>query len=376
MTKPAAQNELSRRLLYEQLAERLRELIREQRLWGGHLPPERELARTYGVSQDTVRRSLKVLAAEGLVVSRQGQGNRVLPRPPQAQTRRAAGVLVASSWGNVPPAYAAGILTGLGAGASDAGWRVSFANLSSAGAAREFLARLRDEKPDGLLFVSVSDRELVEQALRVRNAPSLVVDHHFEGLPVTSVRDDSRDSARQATRHLLELGHRRIAYLDRSVRTLNPWRHQGYDETLRDAGIEPDPALLASCPQGVEHGRRETARLLELAEPPTAIMTFDDTRGWGAWQAAEEAGLVVGRDFAVVGMGGQTYVPGLPVELTTLWINSEEMGRLAVRELGEMIAGRARPGREILWPVKLVIGRSSRDARVGPARKTGPGGSR
>jgi DNA-binding LacI/PurR family transcriptional regulator len=354
---------IARSLLYEQLAERLRDFIKTEKLWGKFLPAERELARTYGVSHDTVRRGLRILAREGRVIRQHGQGTRVLPAARESRRQRSPRVLLASQWGLVAHGYAGGIMTSLGAGASEADWRVSFVDLAGADGRRNLLTTLEKACSDGLVLLSVTDESLVQAILRIQRMPIVLVDHSLPGLPVTGVRDDSLSGARQAAEHLLALGHRRIAYIDRTDRALNPWRYQGYTEALREAGIEPDGRLVVSCPTSIDDGLRVARELLGRPDPPTAVMAFDDLRALGAWRAAEARGLEVGRNFAVVGMGGQTLVSGLPVELTTVRIDCAEIGRSAVRELNGMMSGRAPGGRDVLVPVELVVGRSSRNAR-------------
>jgi LacI family transcriptional regulator len=364
-TRLKPDTKLSRRLLYEQLAEQLKDFIEKQKLWGGHLPPERELARTYGVSQDTVRRGLQVLVREGVITRRQGQGTRVLPRERPRPAGAGTRVTLVSNWGQTPPAYAAGILKGLGAGASEAGWDVSFKNISQPEDEAGLLADLGSDLPHGLvLMLSVNPRALVDQILQRHRIPIVLVDNHIEGLPVVSVRDDSYHGARRAMEHLLELGHTRIGFLDRSDPRLNPWRRQAYDDGLRDAGIEPAAELAAPCVQSVAQGRTAAAELLALPDPPTAILAIEDFRARGAWDAAEAHGLEVGKDFAIASLGGQSYVPGLPVELTTLHVDWTEIGQTAIRELDEMMSGKAEACRDVLIPGKLVLGRSSREARA------------
>ncbi|MHC4916691.1 MAG: LacI family DNA-binding transcriptional regulator [Planctomycetota bacterium] len=357
---------ISRRLLYEQLAEELKDLIARDRLWGGHLPPERELARTYGVSQDTVRRSLEVLVRDGLVIRRQGQGTRVLPKRRPRRSGEGVRVTLVSDWGQLPPGYAAGILEGLGAGASQAGWNVAFRSLRSPEAEAELLASLSAEPPAGLIIMLGTDpRALVEAVLQRQRVPIVLVDNHLDDLPVTSVRDDSYGGARQAMEHLLELGHTRIGFLDRSDPSVNPWRRQAYDDALRSAGIEPVLELVANCTQTLKAGKAAAERLLRLKNPATAILTTEDFRARGAWSAVEDRGLEVGEDVALASLGGQSYVPGLPVELTTLNVDWQEIGQTAVRELGEMMAGRPETAGDVLVPAELIVGRSTRAARVG-----------
>ena len=101
-----------------------------------------------------------------------------------------------------------------------------------------------------------------------------------EGIPAVSAANAS--GARAATEHLLSLGHRRIgaitgprAYLASSER-LN-----GYEGALAAAGVLPDPAIMLESTFDIEGGAKAAARLLDAADPPTAIFAFNDNTAIG-----------------------------------------------------------------------------------------------
>jgi LacI family transcriptional regulator len=252
-------------------------------------------------------------------------------------------------------------------GASDAGWDVSFHGaLKRTDRWRAFMKCLRDTSVDGVLFVSITRRQLLEEALEVWKGPSVLLDHYYPDLPVTGVIDDSEGGARLGTEHLLELGHRRIGYLDDIYEGANPWRYAGYAGALRAAGIEPDDALRVPCHAGMQDGRAAAEQLLDLPQPPTAILAFNDVRGVGAWEAAEARGLRVGKDFAIVGYG-DCPPGGATRSITTLRIDPPQMGEAAVRELGRLMGGEGTPGELVTLPAELIVRDSSRDARLASA---------
>ncbi len=363
-----ALSKISRSLLYEQVAERTRELIRSESLWGSYLPAERELAAKFGVSQVTVRRGLELLVRDGLIVRRRGQGTRVLSKP-QRRGRRTGQVVVAAEWTDVSTGYLGHIMAGLSAGASRSEWTVSFRSLSGASKSAALIESLRGGDVGGLVLLSVTDRRLCENVLRGWGGPTVLVDHRFEDLALTSVNDDSLGGAREVTAHLLSQGHRRIGYLECSSREQNPWRHQGWAETLAEAGIEPDERLVAPCRGNSEEAGEATERLLDLDDAPTAVIGFERSRAWGAWQAVERRGLRVGRDVALAcfGYSGE---PGMPEGLTCYEIDWHDLGRTAASELDALMSGAGRPGELISVPGHLVIRKSS-----GPLRRGGRGGS-
>jgi LacI family transcriptional regulator len=363
-----ALGKISRSLLYEQVAKRTRDLIRSRGLWGSYLPAERELAAKFGVSQVTVRRGLELLVREGLIVRRRGQGTRVLSRPVK-RGRRAGLVVVAAEWTDVSTGYLGHIMAGLSAGASRSEWTVAFRNLSGASKSAALIEFLREEGAGGLVLLSVTDRKLCENVLSTWGGPTVLVDHCFEDLALTSVNDDSLDGALEVTRHLLSQGHSRVAYLECSDRRQNPWRYQGWAEAQREAGIGSDDRLVIQCRGNPAEAKAATERLLELEDPPTAIMGFERSRAWGAWQAVEERGLEVGRDVALAcfGYAGE---PGMPEGLSCYEIDWHDLGRTAAAELDALMSGSGRPGETISVPGHLVIRGSS-----GPLRRKGRGGS-
>jgi LacI family transcriptional regulator len=327
------------------------------------LAPERELARLFGVSRETIRRGLELLEKQGKVARRHGQGTLVLARA-QKQSGESVGRVVVGSYSRGEGgAYTGELMAGLTAAAGRAGWLVSFANLMLPSTRQEFLANLSSGSVDGVLLVSFTDKTLVEELLRTWEGPTVLADHHFEDLPVTSVIDDSEGGARQAVEHLLELGHRRIGYAEITRREMNPWRYAGYAGALRHAGVELDEALVVPTFGSFDGGLRAGEELLSLQDPPTAVLAFDDVRAWGVWRAAEARGLEVGRHLALVGFGDNAAKAGLPEELTSVRFDSRLIGRRAVERLQELIAGEGKPGELEVVPTELVIRGSSRNAR-------------
>jgi DNA-binding LacI/PurR family transcriptional regulator len=356
---------VTRQLMYQEVSARIKQLVRDKELWGQYLAPERDLAGLFGVSRETLRRSLSQLERDGLLSRRHGQGTLVLPRKNGRARRTEARVLVAS-YGQAGGGYGSAMLAGLTEGAGEARWALSFSNLTIPAARQDFLTALRARGSDGLLLLSLSDRRMVEEALAAWSGPAVLIDHHFADLPLTGVIDDSESGARQAVEHLLALGHRRIGYVDMTKRDRNPWRYAGYAGALRAAGIEPDESLAVKAYGSFEAGQTAGEELLARADPATAVLAFDDLRAWGVWRAAEARGLEVGRNFALVGFGDTAAQAGFPEELSSVRFDSRALGRLAVEKLAGLMAGKGTPGELCTVPTELVVRKSSRDAR-GPA---------
>jgi DNA-binding LacI/PurR family transcriptional regulator len=155
--------------------------------------------------------------------------------------------------------------------------------------------------------VIVSSLVLTEEEAEALHSLNCVVGSlGVEQFDLPSVRIDDVEAARTATRHLIERGHRRIGLIggdtDDPMRFTPPLhRRFGYLDALREAGIEPDPDLEMLGYFTVEGGAAATERLLERADPPSALFAESDEMAYGAMRTLRRAGLRVPEDVAVIG---------------------------------------------------------------------------
>lgn len=159
-------------------------------------------------------------------------------------------------------------------------------------------------RADGVLIVSMPPTDAEVERFRRAGIPVVVVDGQHRELP--SIVIDDFDGGEIATRHLIDLGHRRIAFLGDPP--ASPYhlatrygRRDGYLDTLRAAGLAPSPHYVREGPHDRHVAHRLTDELLALPEPPTAIFAGSDTQALGVLEAAERAGLTVPGDLSVVG---------------------------------------------------------------------------
>lgn len=136
---------------------------------------------------------------------------------------------------------------------------------------------------------------------------------------------------RAATQHLLDLGHRRIGFLN-GPPTSEPARERlhGYTSALTDAGIDFDPDLVVGDVYAVEPSVHSAHKLLALPDPPTAVFASSDASALGTLRAAMERGLVVPEDLSVVGFDDTLMARWAPIPLTTVHQPLVEMGKVAV----------------------------------------------
>jgi LacI family transcriptional regulator len=223
---------------------------------------------------------------------------------------------------------------------------------------------------DGAVVVLPEEtNEELEQALSDRY-PFVVADPL---LPLSdripTVLGAHRSGAEQAMRHLLALGHRRIAAITGPPGWLaTEDRRAAYHASLTAAGIQPDPALEVASDFQVIPAARATASLLDLPDPPTAIFAFNDSIAIGVLHAARDRGLHVPDDLSVVGF--DDIEPSILVApaLTTVRQPLGEIGRTAVGVLVRLLERRTSEAPRIELPTRLVVRQSTAPPRGSAGR--------
>jgi LacI family transcriptional regulator len=172
---------------------------------------------------------------------------------------------------------------------------------------------------------------------------------------------DDFNGGYQATDYLLKLGHTRIGIVAGPRHASTAYdRLQGYRKALADHGMPIDEALVVHTEFEAEGGVVGTHAMLSLADPPTAIFAVNDTAAIGAMGAASQRGLNIQRDLSIVGYNDIPIVAQLPIPLTTIHSDLNNMGATAVQSL--LAAIDTGQTQNIVLPVSLVV-RSSAAAR-------------
>ena len=171
--------------------------------------------------------------------------------------------------------------------------------------------------------------------------------------PYDQVRFDDYGGAVEATRYLIQLGHKHIWYIgDTSV----PWyrsRHDAYIKTMAEAGLVPRAQTLALSDDRFLNGLNSARVILEQKAPVTAILAGADDVAYGAWEALRLQGLEVPRDISLIGFDDQYAQSRVPA-LTSVRVETAEVGRqlarMAITKIG--LKGQRLP--EVALPTKLM----------------------
>lgn len=223
----------------------------------------------------------------------------------------------------------------------------------------------RRKRVDGLIVVSITPRSDEVSRILGAGVPIVLIDVHHQGLP--SVVVDDVAGGRLAAAHLLELGHRHIAFLGDLPRLAlgfvsSQRRLEGVAEELRAAGLTLPPDRIASG----EHDRGTAADLtrvlLGAADRPTAIVCASDTLAMGAIEAIRGLGGHVPGDVSIVGYDDVELAE--VVGLTTIRQPLARTGQRAVERLVAAIDGSGDAGERETLPLELVV----RDTTGPPGR--------
>jgi DNA-binding LacI/PurR family transcriptional regulator len=286
-------------------------------------------------------------------------------------TSGAVGVLMTDS---LTRAFDDEVATGFLGAVADHLTRTGLALTLLTSTGRGDLVPARDVPLDGALVYSCDlDSQAVEWLIR-RGLPLVYVDQTpVPGIP--SVNVDDRSGARSAAEHLVELGHRRIGILTAEKTAAHstlvdaeaPSAHHvarermlGWSDALDAAGIEPVVARGLLNPE--ESVRRSARLLLDLDEPPTAVLCWSDVLAFWVVREAEDRGLRVPEDLSVVGFDDNPLARRMRPELTTVRQDVAGKGETAARLLttaidrvrGGAVRKPARVRRELL-PTELVV---------------------
>lgn len=190
---------------------------------------------------------------------------------------------------------------------------------------------------DGIVFVEYSHLA-VNEVLERSHKPYVFV-HRLFGSPVkNSVVPDDYYGASLAVKHLVALGHRRIAYINGPEGWHSAQRRLvGYKGELAAQGLNFDPTLVQPGDWELEGGYKAAKNLLSLAELPTAIFAANDLMALGAIYAIQDAGLKVPEDIAVVGYDNRDFTKIVRPKITTVSMPIYEMGRAAAELLLKQI---------------------------------------
>ena len=304
----------------------------------------KDIAKAAGVSHSTVSRSL----SDSPLVTPDTKARiqrlaREMGYTPDAWARslvmgrtRTVGVVVTT----IADPFIAQVVQGIESTAYEHDYTVILAS-SNSDPSREIAAveMLRSKRVDGVIVTASRVGALYQDHLERIGAPVVLINNHSEqsGHYLYSVTVDSQHGGYLATRHLVELGHRRIAYVTGPLNhSSNTGRLAGYAQALTEANIPFDSALVAPGNGRVESGEQALSDL-RSARPFTAVFCYNDMAAIGLLRAARRFNLAIPQDLSVVGFDDISFASYVCPALTTIAQPQFEMGQQAMQMALELM---------------------------------------
>lgn len=320
----------------------------------------KDIARRTGVSHSTVSRALR---GDPLISEETAERIRLAAREmaylPSAAARSlktnrslVLGVIVSS----IDDPFFSEILFGIEEVAQQAGYRL-FIAASQHDAAREqkIVQALMEHRADGVIICSSSFSADQGRQLSENGFPVVVVNHQGAENFNYSIFHDDIDGSRQITRHLIDLGHRKIAYLGNSLSgrtTLD--RLTGFKMELTAANILTPDGLIHHVPGGTPNlGLQSVAHFLRLPHRPTALVCFNDMLAIGVLMGCRQAGIDVPEALSVTGFDNITFSAFTHPPLTTFDQPKQSIGAEAARLLLDLLA--TEPHAENFQPKEIIL---------------------
>ena len=225
-----------------------------------------------------------------------------------------------------------------------------------------WLEGVLSRRPVGVIAVFSDLSTQQRTQLATAGIPLVVLDPNgVPGDEVPSVGSTNWIGGLSATRHLLELGHRRIGVITGPKWALSSRaRLDGYRAALDAAEVPIDPALIREGSFEIADGMTHSNELLRLSDPPTAIFAFNDGMAIGVYHAASLAGLRVPSDLSVVGFDDyQPLDQWLVPPLTTVRQPLVEMGAAAARMVLDLAQGNVPQPKRLELATELVVRNST-----------------
>ena len=324
----------------------------------------KDVAREAGVSHATVSRALRgsplispdTTERVQAMARKMGYSVNAVARSLVTGRTHTIGVVVTS----IADPFVGGVVAGIEAIAHQRGYSTILATChADPEIEKRMVASLRERAVDGILVTSSRVGEEYLPMLTLMKVPIVLLNNQRPGDYAYSVTIDNVGSARRAVEHLLELGHRRIAYIGHSNGYASDRdRRQGYELALHSAGIEPDPRYILPADSTPESGAQAASVLNALEPRPTAIFCYNDLTALGVLAWARQQGLAIPHDWSVVGFDDLFLSQHLHPPLTTVRQPMLEMGRMAAEVLVGLIAGE-QTHTSVCMPGELIVREST-----------------
>jgi DNA-binding LacI/PurR family transcriptional regulator len=224
---------------------------------------------------------------------------------------------------------------------------------------RVYIDLLKNRISDGVILMA-PEIEKSELSDIGKNFPVVQCCEYKEGANVSHVSIDNFSAAYKATKHLINIGHKRIALISCKNKFNSTFqREKGFKKALEESGIQPDDSAVQYGDYGFKSGLRAGHQLLALKERPTAVFAISDLMAIGVMKAAKEHGLRIPEDLAVMGFDNISFSSMYDPMLSTIAQPKHDLGRAAMELFLKQIRGEQEHSEDIFLEHELIIREST-----------------
>ena len=232
------------------------------------------------------------------------------------------------------------MITGIEQECRVCGMEMTMYNLDRRGANfKEEFKWLANDKASGIIFLGTELLDEDQELIRSLPAPFVMIDYWKEDMSFDAVMANNADAARMATEYLIGNGHKEIGYLQGDFR-IKPFRSRasGYQTALRKAQLTLKKEHVVTLSSNMDGAYADMKTYLSRKPSlPTAFFADNDVIALGAMKAMTECGIRIPDDVSIVGFDDLSFSAISSPPLTTLRVPKQEIGRVAVRRLRDMI---------------------------------------
>lgn len=254
----------------------------------------------------------------------------------QFRTRETKMILVVVP--DITSAFFSEVLRGIEHIAIEQGYQVILGDTEhSVERENSYMNLLLQKQVDGVILLTAKlDKERLEELSNMY--PLVLACEYIDGLNVPTVSIDNISSARKATEHLINLGHKKIAHISGPVNViLSRDRLRGYQQAMLNHDVLMDSSYIQEGALTIESGYNQMKKLLALDTPPTGVFVYNDEMAMGAIKAVKDSGLNVPEDVAIVGFDNLKMSMVIEPHLTSIDQPKYDIGNKAGELLIKMI---------------------------------------
>ncbi len=305
-----------------------------------------DMAKCYNVTRTTIDKAVSELIGEGYLYSLDGSGTYISEAEISTTAVRSSGI---ASWGVILPNIVHDtypeILRGIEDFADQYNINVIICNTDQDIVKQDnYIKKLIETGIQGIIIIpAISEKSCLSsfELLNENKIPFVFCNRGIELVTAPRILANNFFGMHIAANHLIELGYKNIAFISRKAYSVADQRYQGYLAAMYEAELPvKEENLLFGDPSDYDNiGYSGGMTMLQRTDRPDAILCFNDTIAKGLYRAADELGIVIGKDIGVVGYDDSRICEMLPVRLTSVRYPKYETGNKAAQVLLSMING-------------------------------------